>query len=308
MPVLITGSSGLIGSALAERLEALGKEIYYHSRKPVPSEKKNVVFDLENPDFEGLSLPEFDIVYHLAGQTSIPRAKLDPLYDLQVNLLGFLKLLLHLRNQKKKPIVILAATTTQAGIHKAPLLNELFRDEPVSFYDISKLSAENYLKQFIREGWLLGCSLRLANVYGGTKPGQEQDRGVLDKIFHRALKGETIQIFGDGFSLRDYIHIEDVVSAFTHASDFIEKTNGKHFLIGTGQSHSLADAFSAAVQIASEISGEKSKIEYVNPPAGSSLVDSRSVVYDVSSFKSAANWNPKFSLESGLRYSYGKGI
>ncbi|MCL8309153.1 NAD(P)-dependent oxidoreductase [Leptospira interrogans] len=305
MSILITGSSGLIGSTLAAKLEFLGKRIYWHSRSVTAEPQKNTIqFDLTDPDLYKADLPEFDIVYHLAGQTSVPRAKSDPISDLQINVLGFLNLILCLKKQKKKPIVILAGTTTEVGLHQSMPIDEDVRDEPLTFYDISKLSAEHYLKQCIREGWILGCILRLANVYGGSKPGQEKDRGILDRVFHRALKGEAIQIYGDGTFLRDYIHIDDVVSAFISASDHIENTNGKHFIIGSGKSYSIREAFETAVNIAFEIGGLKSKIEYVDPPINGSPIDSRSVIYDISSFRSATGWSPNFLLESGLRHSY----
>ncbi|EKQ90013.1 NAD-binding protein [Leptospira borgpetersenii serovar Javanica str. UI 09931] len=290
---------------MAAKLEFFGKKIYYHSRSVIAGPQKNTIqFDLSDPNLEKLDLPEFDVVYHLAGQTSVPQAKLDPVSDLQINVFGFLNLILCLKKQKKKPIVIFAGTTTETGLHQSMLIDEDVRDEPLTFYDISKLSAEHYLKQCIREGWVLGCILRLANVYGGSKPGQEKDRGILDKVFHRALKGETIQIYGDGTFLRDYIHLDDVVSAFISASDHIENTNGKHFIIGSGKSYSIREAFETAVNIAFEISGLKTKIEYMDPPINGSPIDSRSVIYDTSSFRSATGWKPNFLLESGLRHSY----
>ncbi|MDI7182295.1 NAD-dependent epimerase/dehydratase family protein [Leptospira santarosai] len=305
MNILITGSSGLIGSALAERLEFLGKNVYFHSRDiNNESKKKTIQFDLADSGLDKIDLPEFDVVYHLAGQTSVPYAKSNPTLDLQINVSGFLNLILCLRKQKKKPIVILAGTTTETGLHQSVVINEDVRDEPLTFYDISKLSAEYYLKQCIREGWILGCSLRLANVYGGSKPGQKKDRGILDKVFYQALKGETIQIYGDGTFLRDYIHLDDVVSAFISASDHIENTNGKHFIVGSGKSYSIREAFQAAVDVAFEITGLRSRIEYVDLPKHSSPIDSRSVIYDISSFKSATEWSPNFLLESGLRHSY----
>ncbi|EMY76277.1 NADH(P)-binding protein, PF13460 family [Leptospira weilii serovar Ranarum str. ICFT] len=306
MNVLITGAKGFIGNSLKEQLLGEKVSVYCQSRDKAEKDKQVnwIQFDLNNPGLSNLDLPEFDVVYHLAGQTSVPRAKSDPISDLQINLLGFLNLLLCLKKQKKRPVVILAGTTTQTGLHDTALIDETFRDEPLTFYDISKLSAEFYLKQCVREGWVSGCILRLANVYGGTKPGQEQDRGILDKVFHRALRGETIQIYGDGSFLRDYIHIDDVVSAFVNAADRIDKTNGKHFLIGTGKSHSIKEAFETAVNIAFEMGGIRSNIEYVDPPKNSPPIDNRSVIYDVSSFKSAAMWCPRFSLESGLRHSY----
>lgn len=102
MSILITGSSGLIGSTLAAKLEFLGKRIYWHSRSVTAEPQKNTIqFDLTDPDLYKADLPEFDIVYHLAGQTSVPRAKSDPISDLQINVLGFLNLILCLKKQKR---------------------------------------------------------------------------------------------------------------------------------------------------------------------------------------------------------------
>lgn len=102
MSILITGSSGLIGSALAAKLEFFGKKIYCHSRSITAEPQKNIIqFDLTDPNLEKLDLPEFDVVYHLAGQTSVPQAKLDPILDLQINVFGFLNLILCLKNKKE---------------------------------------------------------------------------------------------------------------------------------------------------------------------------------------------------------------
>src|SRR3972149_3463042 len=101
----------------------------------------------------------------------------------------------------------------------------------MTFYDISKLAAEMYLGQYVREGWIRGCTLRLSNVYGRNKAGQQQDRGVIDKIFSRAMSGKSITIYGDGGYVRDYVFIDDVISAFVLAPEHAEQTNGRTFCI-----------------------------------------------------------------------------
>jgi nucleoside-diphosphate-sugar epimerase len=122
-------------------------------------------------------------VFHLAGQTSIYEAKKNPVADLESNVLGLLKLMEYLKTQSHCPIVIITGAATQAGINRKNPINEKTRDNPCTFYDISKLSAEMYLKQYIKEGWIQGCALRLGNVYGKRQDSQNINRGILDKIY-----------------------------------------------------------------------------------------------------------------------------
>ena len=82
------------------------------------------------------------------------------------------------------PFVVYAGTATEVGLTSNELkVDESYCDRPITFYDISKLTAENYLLQFVREGWLKGCSLRLCNVYGGMKNRKNIERGTYSK-FH----------------------------------------------------------------------------------------------------------------------------
>ena len=146
-------------------------------------------------------------VFHLAGQTSIYEAKKNPVADLESNVLGLLKLIEYLKTQSHCPIVIITGTATQAGITRQNPINEKTRDNPCTFYDISKLSAELYLKQYIKEGRIQGCALRLGNVYGKRQDSQNINRGILDKIYLQALSGKTIKVFVRETCKRDYIYI-----------------------------------------------------------------------------------------------------
>jgi nucleoside-diphosphate-sugar epimerase len=308
MNILITGASGFIGCALLAKLQDSGHSLICQSRSPAaPYPKIDSVrwiqHDLICDSWEDQCLPNIDVVYHLSGQTSISTAKQDPSGDLAANVTGILRLLVHLGRQSFKPFLVFAGTVTQAGLVDHMPINEAIPDRPISFYDISKLTAELYLMQFVKEGWIRGCSLRLSNVYGGSLHGQQQDRGVIDKILRKALSGEDLTIYGEGNYFRDYVFIEDVVSAFIHAAENQDLTNGKTFCIGTGEGVTLNEAFHKAIKAASLATGKLVDCKRVPPPSGSSPIEFRNAVIDSSAFNQATGWSPSYNLDSGLKAS-----
>jgi len=246
-----------------------------------------------------------DVVYHLASQTSTYAARTNPLVDLEINAFGLLRLLEHLRRQRTPAFVVFTGTATEVGLTDRLPIREDMPDRPITFYDISKLTAELYLKQYVREGWVNGCTLRLANVYGGSRPGQQRDRGILDRVFAKARMGERVAVYGDGASLRDYIFIDDVVSALIAAPQHVAATNGRSFNIGSGRGVSLCEAFTKVAALARPGSAREALIEHVAPPADLSDIERRNAVIDSSAFTAATGWTPTFDFEAGIDAAYG---
>jgi nucleoside-diphosphate-sugar epimerase len=224
--------------------------------------------------------------------------------DLQANVISFLRLLDYVRTQERRPFVVLTGTVTEVGLTDVLPIREDMIDRPITFYDVSKLSAELYLQQYVREGWVEGCTLRLANVYGGIRSGQQRDRGILDRIFAKASAGEAVTVFGDGDNLRDYVYIDDVVSALVAAPAHPRTTSGRTFNIGTGHGRSLKDAFTTVARLADS----NARIEHVVPPAGLSPIESRNAIIDSSAFSAATGWKPAFTFDEGLRAAYGETV
>jgi nucleoside-diphosphate-sugar epimerase len=306
MRCLVTGASGFIGSALCERLLAEGHSLTCLSRSVHESTQgvNWIRHDLEKDPWNRLPRIDIDAAFHLAGQTSTYRARQDPMGDASMNVLGLLGLMEYLKSLSSKPFLVIAGTVTEVGMTDQIPINEAMVDRPVTFYDISKLAAEMYLMQYVREGWLRGCSLRLANVFGRRSPSQQEDRGILDRVFGRAVAGGSVTIYGDGRYLRDYIFIDDVVSALVLAAKSADRTDGRYFCIGSGRGVSLKDAFLKVMSIAAEVTGVHAYHEYVPPPEDLAKIEFRNAVVDSNAFSQATGWRPNFDFEEGLDAAY----
>lgn len=304
--VLITGARGLIGTALIERLKSTKCSLFCQSRSHHNNtfRERWIQHNLVTDSWIKRRLPVIHYVFHLAGQTNIYEAKKNPVADLESNVLGLLKLMEYLKTQSHCPIVIITGTATQAGITKKNPINEKTRDNPCTFYDISKLSAELYLKQYIKEGWVQGCALRLGNVYGKRQDSQNINRGILDKIYLQALSGTTIKVFIKKTCKRDYIYIDDVVSALCAAAINAKKTNGQTFYIGSGKGTSINGAFRHVISLAALKTGKRVKIKNVKAPRGLSEIENRNVVIDSSKFKRATGWRPNDKFYEQLTQKY----
>ena len=306
MRILITGATGLIGSALVEKLRGEHELVCQSQRAhDVVDGVRWIEHDLSEDSWERLAPPDLDVVYHLAGQTSTYAARNDPLTDLNVNVTGFVRLLEYLRAQRSPPFVVFTGTVTEVGLTERLPITEDMPDRPVTFYDISKLTAELYLRQYVREGWVKGCTLRLANVYGGSRPGQQRDRGILDRVLAKAMAGERVIVYGDGMNLRDYIYIDDVVSALILAPKHAATTNGRSFNIGTGRGIALKDAFAKVAALAGPRASGTPVFEHVACPSDLSDIDRRNAIIDSSAFTAATGWRPQFDFETGLDAAYG---
>src|SRR5690606_17005384 len=122
-------------------------------------------------------------------------------------------------------------------------------DLPITAYDVHKLHAEQLMLLAHRQGQLGACSLRLPNVYGPGPRGAD-DRGILNLMIRRAMRGEDLTIWGDGNFVRDYVFVDDVVDAFVAALRHAASTDGRRFVIGSGQGHTIAEAFREVAAIA----------------------------------------------------------
>ncbi len=304
--LLITGASGYLASNLASFLKNIPCEIRRLSRKVELSPVQGVALyedlhgDIRDPSVWEKAMREIDVVFHFAAQTSVYVAENDPIADYQANVLPMLLMLEASKNNGKQSDVIFAGTSTTVGLPSEVPVNETFSDHPITIYDTHKLIAEIYLKQYARQGFIRGTTLRLTNVYGPGPKSSCDDRGVINAMSRRALSGKNLTLYGSGKYIRDYIYIEDVLSAFLLASTNMDLINEKHFVLGTGKGHYISEALhQIAEQVASK-TGKHIKVESIDPPSNLSPIEQRSFVADSESFSKITGWQPQYSLKKGI--------
>jgi nucleoside-diphosphate-sugar epimerase len=241
-----------------------------------------------------------DIVFHFAAQTSVYVSNSDPWTDLQINFLPMVHLLETCRKKRRQLRLLFSSTATVFGLPQSLPVDETHPDDPLTAYDLHKLLAERYLKRYAHENIVKGTILRLANVYGPGPRTSSADRGVLNLMMHKALKGEPLSIYGEGNFVRDYVFVEDVAWAFLMAAAAMEDVNGKHFVIGSGEGHTLARAITMVSERAQRKTGVQVPVLHTQAPSTLSPIEYRNFIADSRKFNSATGWKATCPLEEGI--------
>ena len=305
--ILITGGAGYLATSLLAQLRSIDCRVIRLDRpggKFTPTTGKAQVQDIEGDIrdravWESL-LPEVDVVFHFAAQTSVYVAAQNPHADLDVNVLPMLHLLETCRGKGLYLVVLFSGTVTEVGLPSQLPVDETHLDHPITVYDLHKWMAENYLKYYARQGVVRGAVLRLANVYGPGPTSSSADRGVLNMMIRKALNGETLTVYGKGDYLRDYVYVEDVARAFLYAAANMERVNEQHFIIGSGEKHTIAEAFNLIADRVALKTGKRVPVIDVAPPPSLSPIETRNFVADTRRFREATGWQASYSLTAGI--------
>jgi len=306
--LLVTGGSGFLASGLVARLQEVNCRIICVSRSSSAAEfvrggrtvLEHLPGDIRDREFWKQTLPGVNFVFHFAAQTSASVADQNPAADWEANVLPMVRLLETCREHGWRPAILFAGSATQCGLPTTLPVNETYPDRPVTIYDWHKLLAESYLEHYVHMGWASGSTLRLANIYGPGRMSAQADRGILNQMMRRALRGNPLTLHGSGSQLRDYLFITDTIDAFLAAAIHLEKTDGGHFVLGSGQGHTLAEAFNLIAERAALLTGRAVPVVNVKPPRGLSRIEERNFVADTSRFRSIATWTPLIRLSEGI--------
>jgi len=281
--VAVTGASGYIGSALADTLNNHSVKVLRVSRRDLPPKAgmEDLKADIRTEDCWQEIVNRAEIVFHLAGTTSVYDAEKDPAGSLISTLLPVNHLIAAAQASKRIPRVVFASTATVYGLTDNLPVPETAEANPVTVYDLHKLSAEKQLALATSQGILQSVSLRLANVYGpSSSESATNDRGILNKITRMALQGKVLQLYGDGNYLRDYVYIDDVEQAFMLAA-VIRGIEGQAINVASGTGIAVKDAFQEVADQAGEVKGKRVNIEHVPWPAGANVIEFRNFIADI---------------------------
>ena len=300
--IIITGGFGYIGSALVDYLQHYKCNIVCVSRRNM-SEKQSVrnwTLDLTKESSWKKIVDYADIIFHLAGNTSISVAEQDPKLNLIDSLTPIINLVHAAKDSKKTPRVVFASTVTLYGLTEILPVSEEAKPSPITTYDLHKLFIEQHLEMSTKNKIISATSLRLSNVYGPSLGrSSANDRGILNKVTELAINGKDITIYGEGNYIRDYIYIDDVVSAFIHTA-IADHTAGKVLNVTSGVGYTIKDAFGLVSDYTAKLTGKKVKINHIEWPKGISMIERRSFIGDASELKRTTKWQPNVSFEEGV--------
>jgi nucleoside-diphosphate-sugar epimerase len=254
---------------------------------------ESITGDVADPLVWQRALRETDVVLHLAAQTSLRFSEENPEADFRINVASARHLFDSVR--ENSPTVVFASTSTVFGLPRSLPVSEDAPDDPLTVYDRHKKLAESILHALPR-----AISLRLTNVYGPGPSPKKHDRGIIDTMIRRALDGRPLEVFGAGTAVRDYLFIDDAVSAFLGATRAPDGTAGRAFVVGSGEGHSLRSAFELVAARVARRTGRSVDIVTVPPPPELHAIDSRSFVADHRRFSEFTGWQPTLSLEQGI--------
>lgn len=244
MKYLIFGGGGFIGSHIVDKLLQAGHSLRIFERPRVPKYREFVDGeDVEWLACDMLSLHDVteamrgvDAVFHLVS-TTLPRSSNDdPIYDVQTNVVASLQILNVMVSLKIPRIIFISSGGTVYGAPVSLPIDESHPTNPNVSYGITKLAIEKYLLLYERLHGIKSIILRVSNPFG-ERQRIETAQGAVGVFMSRALKGLSLEIWGDGSVVRDYIYVRDVAEAFIKALDYTG--NFSVFNIGFGSGISL---------------------------------------------------------------------
>ncbi len=296
---LVTGGAGFIGSHIARRLLQEGARVWVldnfltGSPDNLPKGVGLIEGDITSESvYPILPKEPFDAVFHLAGQSSGPISGKDPVQDLDINAKGTL-LLLQWCAEREIPRFLYASSQAVYGDTGGIPVGENHPCAPRSFYGVTKLAAEGYVRIFNSHG-LSVTAFRMSNVYG---PGQNLDnllQGMVSIYMAYLLRGEPILVMGSLDRYRDLIYVDDVVEAWIAAlNDPI--TKGKTYNLGSGHRTTVGDLLDA------EISAFGYDPEtYRVICEGTTHGDIFGLQVDISLLTKDLKWSPEITVHEGI--------
>jgi len=292
---LVLGGTGFLGRNLCAALLNNGYKVCIFGKnveelkklkKTHPSIEIQEVNFIVQKDFSKI-LMGVDIVFHLVSTTT--PTNIDLLYDFETNVLPTVRFLDACLEMKIKKVIYFSSGGTVYGIPDYIPIDEKHKTEPISAYGMHKLTVEKCLEYYQRMYKLDYQILRISNPYGRCQnPFGKQ--GVIAIFLSKALMDQSIDIWGDGKIIRDYIFVDDLMQACLKIIDYSGDTNC--FNLGTGVGYSLEEIIRII-----ELNLQKNLIvRYLS----ARKQDVHQNVLDISLSKKELKWNPGIDLNQGI--------
>ena len=308
--VLVTGGAGFIGSNLCEALLDKGNKVICldnfatGKRENLENLLNDTNFTLIEGDIRKLedclkASKGVDYILHQAALGSVPRSIKDPLTSNDVNVSGFLNMLVAARDNGVKRFVYAASSSTYGDSESMPKVEDVI-GKPLSPYAITKYVNELYADIFSKTYGLETIGLRYFNVFGRKQDPNGAYAAVIPKFVSQLMNLESPVINGDGNYSRDFTYIDNVIQANLLS---LVTTNKKAintvYNVAYGDRNTLNDLMIYLKEYLSEFDAEISSVEVIYGP--NRVGDVPHSHASVNKAKELLNYNPQFSLQKGLK-------
>jgi CDP-paratose 2-epimerase len=271
-PIVVFGGAGFIGTNLVDQLLKDGEDVIVFDNFARPGVERNIDFlreahgsrlhtvraDVRDASAVDDTVRNAKAVFNFAAQVAVTSSLSDPRQDFDINARGTLTILEALRRLSPQTPLIFASTNKVYGslsdlpVEQSrgryqpadPRLREFGVDEswPLDFctpYGCSKGAADQYVLDYARSFGLRTAVMRMSCIYGPHQFGTE-DQGWVAHFLIRALRGETITLYGDGRQVRDILHVNDAVAAYRAVLSAIDRVSGRAFNLGGGPANAVS--------------------------------------------------------------------
>lgn len=310
MKVLITGGAGFIGSNLCEELIKLDNYVVcldnfstgkIENIDTLLSHRNFKLFrgDIRNLEDCYSATKDMDYVLHHAALGSVPRSINDPITTNEVNIGGFLNMLVASRDNHIKRFIYAASSSTYGDLESLPKVEEMI-GKPLSPYAITKYVNELYTDVFSRIYGMECIGLRYFNVFGRKQDPNGSYAAVIPLFIKQLIHHQSPIINGDGQYSRDFTYIDNVIqmnllSLKTSNPEAVNTVYNTAY----GESTTLNELVNYLKSFLSEFDAQIKEIESINSPYR--IGDIPHSLASIDKAKRLLNYNPQFSLQKGLK-------
>ncbi|MXN91956.1 SDR family NAD(P)-dependent oxidoreductase [Flavobacterium sp. Sd200] len=312
--ILITGGAGFIGSALCDNFIAKGYKVVCLDNLAT-GHLKNIEHHFSNPDFTFIegdirnmddcqkAVNGADYVLHEAALGSVPRSLLDPVTTNDVNVGGFLNMLVAARDANVKRFVYAASSSTYGDSEALPKVEDKI-GKPLSPYAITKYVNELYAEIFSKTYGIETIGLRYFNVFGRRQDPNGAYAAVIPKFVSQLMAHESPVVNGDGNYSRDFTYIDNVVqmnelALFTNNKEAVNTVYNTAF----GERTTLNDLLRYLKKYLSVYDAAIANVQVTHGPNRAG--DIPHSLASVEKAKQLLGYSPKFSMEEGLKEATG---
>ena len=307
--ILVTGGAGFIGSNLCESLLQLNNKVVCLDNFAT-GKRENITMFLDNPNFtliEGdirnlqdcmLATNEVDYVLHQAALGSVPRSIKDPITSNEVNVGGFLNMLVASRDNCVKRFIYAASSSTYGDSESMPKVEEVI-GKPLSPYAVTKYVNELYAEIFSTTYGLETIGLRYFNVFGKKQDPNGAYAAVIPKFISQLIQLESPVINGDGSYSRDFTYIDNVIQANLLSMTAAQNAVNTVYNVAFGDRNTLNDlmrylkellsVYNPAIEDVAVVYGAKRTGDIPHSHAS------------IAKAQKALQYHPQYSLQQGLK-------